>query len=304
MGPFVVAGDKLIVRRVDRTTSSVGAALAVSPAVDIYAVVRNPKTGARYRFALQIASLGDPTTTEQFESLDNVPWDAEVVRVTAVPSSGVFMKRGQLYLQVGFGSSANDWTVMAQGYVYMGHVLALGENVEPGSGKGFFNYTLVAFDSAGNSDSSLSLANVNTVRRYFGVVVFLNADGNAASRIPTVRLGRTAPLFTVAAVGASGGPPTGFGGTAGSGDTFSLAGPTVTLSQEGSFWIVTFEGKDGYIASNANGTITLSSTATVPTPFPLTIKEDDVGTLDITIAAGLAGDRYAAYVLVEEWVVL
>jgi hypothetical protein len=79
---------------------------------------------------------------------------------------------------------------------------------------------------------------------------------------------------------------------------------TLTQDEEGTlFWYNPGRG-DGIHAINDNGTVTQSSTATNPVPFPLLVHEDDPSHVDLVVASASANDRWSVYALVEEWLVL
>lgn len=203
------------------------------------------------------------------------------------------IKRGQFYGNLGTFGSGNRIRFLAQGYLYLGHALPVGENTEPGpgGGEGHLSWQVLASDIAGNVVTTISPALTNALRRIYGYVFFYDADANAASRILTT---------TFNARGGS--LPTGFA-TGGNADVWEITGPTLTLSEEGTQFVLAMKGKDGIISFDDNGTITYGSTATAPHPFPYDVVESDASSLILSAAAGLAGDRYAAYALIEEWLV-
>ena len=75
---------------------------------------------------------------------------------------------------------------------------------------------------------------------------------------------------------------------------------TLTVSEEGTIFAGEFPA--GQVMLNDNGTITQSTTSGFP--FPMALTEDDPVTFIFQIASGHANDRYSAYALVEEWLVV
>jgi len=206
---------------------------------------------------------------------------AGVVSVGAVAT-----KRGQFYVVVST-TDGSAFTVLCRGYVYDGKGLALGEFTEPGpeGGQGFRSWFAVGQNIAGNSISQLG-ALANAYLRVHGLVVYFNADGNAATRLPVITLEDPGLIL-----------PTGFVMAAAvwiDGNALSL-----TLSQEGIIYV----SRDRS-SKNTNGTLAVLNTTTAPAPLPYDIEESDLANFTVAVGAGLAGDVYSFYADIEEWLVI
>lgn len=194
---------------------------------------------------------------------------------------------------VAFLSIGPAWGgVICRGRVYQGHDVAIGELEDLRAGPGRLFADTIVQDAAGNVATTYTPAVSDAIRRVWGIVVFYNADANVASRVP--RLSITRPLGAL---------PTGFA-TAANAYVALINGPTLAASEEGTLYVMGGDKGPGFISLNDNGTITYSSTDTAPNPFPIDVpNENEPVTVIVDAGAGLAGDRYSAYALVEEWLV-
>ena len=55
---------------------------------------------------------------------------------------------------------------------------------------------------------------------------------------------------------------------------------------------------------NDNTVLSVRDVGSSPTPFPLTITEDDLAELFFDVASAQVADRHSIYLLQEEWLVL
>jgi len=294
---FVERGSQMFVRFQDHgLVEATGAEAAVTRGWRVVARVRSAKTGRLQVFdTFEQATLGSLVTGGTLVNPDTkAPDDGEAVQVSATSFRN--FNRGQLYMTVAFGLDEVSAQIVARGYVWAGHNLHLGEDVDPGPDDGHGNFYLLRVslaDAAGNTTTTVPGAVANTYRKYYGFVMYYNADGNAASRILTVNVQMPwAPAL-----------PTGFA-TPGNANVVEQTGPTLTLGQEGTFFQYAWEHGSGYISKNAAGTVTVGNTASEPLVWPLFVKFTDAVIFEFLAAAGLAGDVYEVWMLVEEWVVL
>lgn len=248
--------------------------------------VRDPKTG-RIERTVDTFAANATRTQATFISPHRFKLEGEVV-ACEVNFEDLPPIRGETYVRVDIDPTGDT---LAYGYVYAGHVVDLGERTEPGpaGGDGRFFFETIAADEAGNVATTYTPAVDNTRRKLYGFVWYYNADGNAASRVLNWKIRR--PWGTL---------PTGFVNGAAS-DIVDRNGPTLTVNEEGGLFVYAPERGDGFIAMNDNGGVSWENPTTMPNPFPFLLREDDPMTLILTPSAGLAGDLYSAYALVEEW---
>jgi len=144
--------------------------------------------------------------------------------------------------------------------------------------------SLAVGESAWTTTGSVAgnaVATLPSIASAFGEAIFevhqilhvLIADGNAASRIPTLSVQTGMPTSVATTL-----------------TDWTQVGATATLSQE--IHMLVPRGP-AVVKLNDNGTIT--DGATSPLPMSLT----DAGTLSVTVAAGLAGDSHALTALVR-----
>lgn len=209
-----------------------------------------------------------------------------------VVQSTAGVKRGQALLDLHIFQRGNVALPLFEGYVYQGFRFPFGMFVEPGpgGGEGHQHLLTLADDVAGNVDTTMQIAAVNAIRKWYGFIVYYHASSDVATR---------QEKGLVRALG--GAPPTGF--TAGSNeDQLSVTGTTLTADEEGNWGAVAFDGKDGYSWLNDDGTLQYIASSTNPIIFPLWVTEDDLVELVIDVTNGHANDRYSAYAFIEEWI--
>lgn len=290
MSIWLEAGSRLILRGVNATSSNKR--------------LRAQVTLRDRRGTISVVSLVsdelDTARTPGDNSNSGIPevGEAEVV-AAAIASDVSGVKRGQLYAQLyAVGRTIADArTFLSAGYVYDGFWPTLGfiQEPGPGGGEGFLSVETVVADAAGNVVTTYTPAVTNGFRKLYGLVGYYNADSNAASRV-----------FFITMTRAWGALPTGFA-TATNAELWEGpgGGMTLTASQEGSIFVYgKGTGASGFSLINTNGTLAEESTATAPIPFPLDILEAEPLTFLFEAVNGLAGDRYSAYALVEEWLVI
>jgi hypothetical protein len=214
-----------------------------------------------------------------------------------VVPGGIATGRGQFFAVAVVGKRELGGMSISRRYAYDGWPLGLGDDVEPGpgGGNGFLSWREVFHDRAGDAatlDSSLAVT--NAFRRIHGVAHYYHASSDVATRtFIGPRLLNVGPT-----------KPTGWTTGGLTGWQFAWGGDvTLTVDEEG-FFLTYSRGKDGMAVRGDNGTLTVESTATNPTPFPLEVTEDDLAVIRFTaVTTGHANDRQSAYILTEEWLV-
>lgn len=201
-------------------------------------------------------------------------------------------KRGDCFLACWIATktdeNSGDRQRICAGYTYGFTSVDVGNFENPLSGRGHLKIVNTELNVAGNVAPAGFGAVTNTLRKLHAAVILYNADGNAATRTVDVRL--RFPL---------GAAPTGFGGA---GDVWVPTTLTLTLGEEGIYYLSgPVDSLEGFVVTNDNGTIVVQTTRT---PLPILIGEADPISFIFVIAAGLAGDVYSTYYLVEEWKVL
>lgn len=93
---------------------------------------------------------GDADRVPDVFTGDRLLQDAEIVsavcaNITSPPTN----KRGQFYIETGFGRTSEEMVPFMAGYVYAGHAVSLGEFAEPTSGKGFVHQVASPNPAAG-----------------------------------------------------------------------------------------------------------------------------------------------------------
>ena len=208
--------------------------------------------------------------------------------VSGIVGFGGDLKRGQFYVTVDLFRDDEAFANLCRDYIYALHTLPLGVFVPPGpgGGEGFLDWVQVANDVAGNVDTTVNLAVANAHVIYRAVLLKYHSDGNTASRTPRIQV--------IDLADTSG--PTGF-----SIQELYWSAPgslTLTANEEG----IIFAGQNGFFSFNDNATIDYDSRTLEPTPFPLTVEEGETGDIFFNSLAGLAGDRYDAWIQREEWI--
>ncbi len=206
----------------------------------------------------------------------------EILAVNAFIAAPV--KRGQAYMTILLERRARSMKRLARGYMYDGSGVELGDNIEPLSGAGFRRWNQDGNDIAGNVPTTINLARSNTRRIIHALLVRYHCSGDTATRILTARLRDVA--------GTSG--PTGFSIDA---DSWISPALTMTANEEGVLYI----GKDGFLSTNAAGTLAYADNTTAPHPLPYTVEDADPADLIVSITDGNANDDYDVFTLVEEW---
>lgn len=279
--PFRVYRDE---RLLVRSASSVATTLTVSVRVRY-------DDGSDDQVQIGPVVTTSDRVTEVRESGNRLSHNGWVVGLQAT-ASVTATKRGQTYVDVTIGDRLTG-NVVAKGYVYDSHALSLGEYVEPGpgGGEGFLTVTGAA-DVAGGTETTITPGTTNAFRRFYGIVLYYNASVDVATR--TIRIRVIQPYTSL---------PTGFA-TAGNAVVYDSPTLTLTASEEGTIFIHAGpHSRDGYVVVNDNGTLTVSSTATAPQPFPFDVREGDTGmSIDTVTGAGNANDRYSIQTLFEEWI--
>jgi len=197
------------------------------------------------------------------------------------------LKRGQFYARLLLLRAGLE-ECLCCGYLYSGKpFVAIGEHIEPGpgGGEGFRRWVSLAVDAAGNADTTYALALSNTIRKIYGFQLYYNCAAVAASRDVAVQL----QSFGLA-------KPTGY---AGSGRPWLTASTVLTTGEEGAVRV-----DEKFVSYNDNNALTYGSTATAPTPFPITVEENDLAEIRTVISLGDAGDVYSWYADIEEWLVI
>ena len=290
--PFVERGSQMFVRFQDHGLTSAGTEAAITRGFRVVARVRSSKTGRLQVFdTSDQATLGSLVTGGTLVLLDTkADDDGEVVQVSATSFRN--FNRGQLYMTVAFGLDEASAQIVARGYVWAGHNLHLGEDVDPGPGGGEGALYLIAVldDAAPAATTTFTCAATNAFRKILGYAWYYNASSDAATRVLAANV-----------VGLLGAVPTGFTSVA---YFWSPTQLTLTASEEGIMWAYAADARDGIAGLNDNGTLTYSSTATAPIPFPLLIAGGDPATMVFTVSSGNANDRNSLYIIFEEWVLL
>jgi len=233
-------------------------------------------------------------TDETFESQSvalatGVITDARVELLSSTATPGT-KYRGRCYVRLDLvGAQSGPWLV--GDYVYQGHEGALGQYISPGptGGGGYRTTITLKADGAPAATTTVALDVANAYRRWHAFLWLYNASADAADRV--LALGIRTPIASAL--------PTGFGG-GGPADVYRLSGaPSLQASEEGAMYVGA-----KYAMVNDNGTITVQSTATAPTPLPLDVTEDDTQADAVfSVADGNANDRDIIFGDREEWLV-
>jgi len=225
----------------------------------------------------------------------------KLTQLVVAPVSGTSgLKRGQCFAEVYItdGQGAIRQRVGAN-YIADGNGgISLGRFVDPGpgGGEGFLSWVEVFHNRAGNeAQVEFALGATNAIRRIHGMTWFYHYSGDVASR--TLQQPFIANPSRV--------KPTGFTTTGANAQVPIFTNNlTLTANEEGMYYALTGSG-DGLMVEVDNGTATVLSSATKPSPFPYTCSEDELGVIRFrTITLGEAADTHSAYVLVEEWLVI
>jgi len=196
------------------------------------------------------------------------------------------MERGQAYTTLLLAPESRIFgTVLCSDYCFslVGRV-ALGTYTQPGPGGGGGNLRVATIKADGVPVSTAyTLALSNTVRKVYGFSWYYHASATVASRSMDVRFRNL-----------MGAVPTGFGSL----DFWSSTGITLTASQDGT--VFADSKRSG---SNDAGTLVIDNGASNPSPFPLLVPEDYLGTLNFIVGNEEADDFDAIYALVEEWII-
>lgn len=220
--------------------------------------------------------------------------DGHVVSAQVV-QSGVD-KRGRLYPRlVVAGVGDFEKHTLCEGYLYTHHSLSLGQSVEPGpgGGDGYLHLLTLANDVAGTATTTVAMAATNALRKWYGVALYYNRTADVENVIPNIDV-VSQPWGAL---------PTGFAATVPL--VYRLAGPSLQTGEEGVMFVYNSGGGPGFAATQDNGGVPVYlDTSTNPQPFPLWVHEDDPIDVRLIITNGHADDRYSAYALVEEWLVV
>ncbi len=182
-------------------------------------------------------------------------------------------------------TTQSEGRLLGRGYLTPQENITLGDRDNNLSGKGHLRWITLAFDVAGDVETSGPLAVSNVRRKVRAIVVYYNASSDAATRVFNLTLARP-----------GGALPAGF--AAGENDDiWDSASVTLTLSQEGTLYI----GHRSFASFNDTGTLTYIDNTTAPHPLPFWTDEDDAMVLKLNITDGHENDRYAFYAQVEDW---
>jgi len=226
---------------------------------------------------------------------DAILTDATLVFVLAGTPS--VLKRGQAWARIGLRRyGVAHGKAIAQGYIQTttGNQIHLGQFEEPGpgGGEGFLSWVTLALNVAGNVDTTVAFAATNAFRKIYGFVWYYNASADVAARTMQPRLKDLG--FTA---------PTGFTGAA----RFwqPNTDQAVAASEEGVVVVFGGDKGPGYgVRGLAGGALSKENTASDPIPFPLLVTESEPADIELLLGSGHANDRYSAYALVEEWLVI
>lgn len=199
------------------------------------------------------------------------------------------IKRGQTYVRLAFAEGRGG-PICLYDYVYQNHWPSLGEfrDSGPSGGDGWLNYVTAKSAGAPAATTTVTLKQSNTRCRYYGLVWYYHASADVASRTLDVRWNN--PILAL---------PTGFAAAGSAADAWRAVQVTLTASEDGAVIVTRQRG-----ITNDNGTMTIDSQASAPTPFPFEVREDDTGTLIFAVGSGNANDRDVIYVVREEWLVV
>jgi hypothetical protein len=156
------------------------------------------------------------------------------------------------------------------------------------AGRGHLFIFQSASDITGNLSHTFNPNRSGIHRIIHGFTLLYDANTPVTDRTPFVEFRR--PLAPTA--------PSGFG--AAQGVVWKLTGPTLGAIEEG----VMYVGADGWFSSTSdNDVVTIQNNASVKTPFPLTVTNDDSALrffFDIT--NGNVNDHWDVNWLIEEWI--
>lgn len=145
------------------------------------------EAGALIRFSVGPLAL-DGSRTSRLSNAVQLGAGGHVVDLSFT-LVGTGIKRGQAYVQFLSGSGREGPVIgtLAQGYVYSNHVVALGDNVEPGPGGGEGNIRSIDLGNpAAGADYASQTVPTNAMWRPIAWVGTLVTDATAASRQPRV----------------------------------------------------------------------------------------------------------------------
>ena len=233
-----------------------------------------------------VTAQSDRALSTPVVSPDRTEVDGEVVMAQVRVVSGT-PKHGQLYCILAIRESGQE---LCRGYVSGTGGLNLGEYHLSTQGRGFMNREAIVEDEVGTTDTTITLAQTNTIRRVLGFSFYYEPSGDAASRVMNTRFRRL-----------GGGLPTNFPTASVVNDQqWHAATIALTANQAGIMTVLPGAGKVGMISFNDNGTITYSDT-NFPHPFPLWVLEGDNARMFMNTDAANANDRYSIYLYYEEW---
>lgn len=234
------------------------------------------------------------TRSPQTKLFGNVARDGVVERAVVVSKTAA--KRGRTYVELATKDGQEDTTqdILLQDYIASALQPSLDRFREsgPGGGTGFVDKRAIADDIA-PVDIQHTLGESNLLRRIDGFIWYYHASGDVATRTLRVSLRDL-----------GNGLPTGMTSGANTSIEFQPSAGALSLTQneEGTIFISSQAGKDGYAASIDNGTLTKEATSTNPTPFPYWAAEDDVGELFFDVGSANANDRHSIYIIEEDWI--
>jgi len=202
------------------------------------------------------------------------------------------IRRGQVYVQLVLAQETRIFgTILCSDYCFSGFgEVALGTYIQPGPGGGGGHLHWLAIKAIGApaATTTYSLSVSNTIRLLREFIWYYHCSADVATR--TLRVHLKQP---------GGGLPTGYG----SGDVENVWVSTVgsvslTADQDGS--VFADPQRSG---NNDNGALTIQSTATLPTPFPILVSEEGGETLEANVVSSEVLDVDVIWGLFEDWLV-
>ncbi len=214
-----------------------------------------------------------------------------IVRAVVAPVTN--LKRGQCFVELAIINQGRTMQLLAQGYIHDSNTIALDQFVEvgPGGGGGDTAYRTIADDIA-PADITTTLAVTNALTRVDGFIWYYHCSGDIADR--TLRV-----FFRNIGLGLPTGMTSGINTTPRAWP--NSAALTLSANEEGMIF-VNGAAKPAYSAFRDNGVITIENNASIPSPFPLWIREDDVAQLFFDVTDEEAADRHSIFLIQESWI--